>query len=360
MNYRILTLLCLTGAFFSCGNRGNGVTESLQQPVLFVSLPDGCPTPDGMAEDADGNLVLACPNYARPELPGCLMKITRDGNVTKWFDVPVHPATGVARPMGIAFDDTGALYICDNQGWSDAPDLQGHGRVLKLTFDSEGNIADTITVADGMEHPNGVRVRDGKLYVTQSSLSSIPSEKLVSGIYRFDCNDRDIMVTNTLADSNLITTVVTQNPEVQYGLDGLVFDNEGNLYAGNFGDAAIHRITFAPDGSVADNSVWACDTTVLKSTDGLCIDGQGNIYVADFSSNAIAVVTPDRKISLLAKSGDCDGADGGLDQPGEPFVWGDSLIVSCFDLVTGPDKVNTGHDRPYTLTRLNLYKNGDK
>ncbi len=25
------------------------------------------------------------------------------------------------------------------------------------------------------------------------------------------------------------------------------------------------------------------------------------------------------------------------------------LIVSCFDMVTGPDKVNTGHDKPYTM-----------
>ena len=354
MKYRLLTLLCLAGALVSCGNRGGG-GDTLQQPQLFVALPDGCPTPDGMAEDVGGNLVLACPNYARPELPGCIMKITREGKVAKWFDVPVHPVTGVARPMGIAFDGDGALYICDNQGWSGAPELQGHGRVLKLTFDSEGNISDTITIADGMEHPNGVRVRDGKLYVTQSSLSAIPSDKLVSGIYRFDCNDRDITVTNTLADSNLITTVVTHNPAVQYGLDGLVFDHEGNLYAGNFGDAAIHRITFDSDGNVADNSVWACDTTVLKSTDGLCIDSEGNIYVADFSANAIAVVTHDAVIRLLAKSDDCTGEDGGLDQPGEPFIWGDSLIVSCFDLVTGPDKVNTGHDAPYTLTRLSLY-----
>ena len=31
-------------------------------------------------------------------------RITKDRRVEKWFDVPVHPETGVARNMGIAFD----------------------------------------------------------------------------------------------------------------------------------------------------------------------------------------------------------------------------------------------------------------
>ena len=30
------------------------------------------------------------------------------------------------------------------------------------------------------------------------------------------------------------------------------------------------------------------------------------------------------------------------------------VIVSCFDLVTGPDKVNTKHDKPFTLAKLSL------
>ena len=78
------------------------------------------------------------------------------------------------------------------------------------------------------------------------------------------------------------------------------------------------------------------------------------MYVADFSVNAIAHITPDRQITRIAQSPDCDGSNGGLDQPGEPIVWNGKLIVSCFDIVTGPDKVNTGHDKPYTLAQLEL------
>ena len=44
----------------------------------------------------------------------------------------------------------------------------------------------------------------------------------------------------------------------------------------------------------------------------------------------------------------------GLDQPGEPIVWDGKLIVSCFDLVTGPDKVNMKHEMPATLVYMDL------
>ncbi|HUU90357.1 MAG TPA: hypothetical protein VM238_04020, partial [Phycisphaerae bacterium] len=36
---------------------------ALKTPSLLAELPDYCPTPDGMAIDAQGNIVVACPNY---------------------------------------------------------------------------------------------------------------------------------------------------------------------------------------------------------------------------------------------------------------------------------------------------------
>lgn len=344
--------LCL---FFLTGCRPAERTgKELQTSTLFVELPEYCPTPDGMAIAPDGDLIVACPNFANPAMPACLMRITPDKQVSKWIDVPALPETGVACPMGIAFNDRGDLYICDNQGWSGSVQGRGKGRLLRLIFDSRGMLQETVTVAHGMEHPNGIRIRDGKVYVTQSSLSAIPSDKLVSGVYCFNEDDRDIEVTNTQADKNLLATVVTQNPQVQYGLDGITFDKKGNLYVGNFGDGAIHKITLDAEGNVLSNTIWAQDSTQLTSTDGICMDEAGNMYVADFSVNAIARITPDGKITRIAQSPDCDGSNGGLDQPGEPIVWNGKLIVSCFDIVTGPDKVNTGHDKPYTLAQLEL------
>ena len=88
----------------------------------------------------------------------------------------------------------------------------------------------------------------------------------------------------------------------------------------------------------------------MKSIDGICIDKDDNIYAADFSNNAICLITPEGKVSVLAKSPDCDGSKGGLDQPGEPIVRGEELIIANFDMVTGDDKLNSEHDDVQNLS----------
>ena len=123
---------------------------------------------------------------------------------------------------------------------------------------------------------------------------------------------------------------------------------------GNFGDGVVHKITFNPDGSVKENIKWAQDPDNLKSTDGMSIDKYGNIYVADFSANAIAKITPDGTVKRIAVSPDTDGFHGELDEPGEPCVWGDKIIISCFDLVTDEEKVNTAHEMPATMAMLDV------
>lgn len=327
----------------------------MQEPKLFALLPDYVSTPDGMAIDADGNLILSCPNYADTNMPGCVVKIDKDKNITKWFDVPVHPETGCARNMGIAFGPDWDLYICDNQGWSGEEALLFKGRVLRVRV-QDNKVVRWNVVADGMEHPNGIRVWGEYMYVTQSLLSNVedPTGLLMSCVYRFHLDDENIHVTNTLADKNILTTFITHNPECQYGADGIVFDKDGNLYVGNFGDGAVHKITFNENGSVRANFVWAQNPAQLQTTDGMIFDEKGNLYIADFSANAIGKVSPEGTVTRYAQSPDADGFGGELDQPGEPCIWQGKIVVSCFDLVTGPDKVNTKHEMPATMSQLDL------
>ncbi len=326
------------------------------QSELFCVLPDYICTPDGMAIDRHGNLVLSCPNYAEDSCPGVVVRIDKLGNVTKWFEVPVHPETGIARNMGIAFDDEWNIYLCDNQGWNGKPELQYKGRVLKISVDDDGNILKSVVVAKNMEHPNGIRIHGGYMYVTQSYMHPVKRAdgKLTSGVYRFALDEENVDVKNDLQDKNLFATFVTQNPDCQYGADGIVFDKKGDLYVGNFGDGFVHRLVLGEDGNLKENVVFAQDANQLQSTDGMIFDDNGNLYIADFSANAIAMVTPDGKVTRIAQSPDCTGVDGGLDQPGEPIVWNGKLIASCFDLVTGPGKVNLKHEMPATLVSLNL------
>ena len=326
------------------------------QSKLFTTLPENfASTPDGMAIDADGNLILACPNFADLSMPSCILKISSTGTIEKWFDVPKNPYTGEARAMGIEFGSDGDLYIVDNPGWTGLPQLQYTGRVLRLNVNDTGVIKCTV-VADNMEHPNGLRIKDGYIYVTQSTMTrqKTPENKLMSCVYRFPIDAEGIHCTNTLADKHIILTFITSNPKCQYGVDGIAFDKEGRLYVGNFGDGEVHRITFNDDGSVKENTLWAKDIKKLKSTDGMTFDDHGNLYVADFSANAIARITPDGKVTRIAQSPDCTGIEGGLDQPGEPCWWNGKLMISCFDLVTDDDKVNTAHELPATIAYLEI------
>ena len=327
----------------------------MQQPRLFTLLPDYVSTPDGMAIDQEGNLILACPNFADPSMPGCILKINEKKEIRKWVDVPVHEETGHAFPMGIGFGPDWDLYVVDNQGWSGRPELVFKGRILRLRI-RDDRVVKTTVVAHGMEHPNGLRIHRNHVYVTHSMLSRVkdPSGLLVSCVYRFGLDEEGIAITNTLKDRHILTTFLTHNPDIQYGVDGIEFDKAGNLYIGNFGDGAVHRITFNDDGSVRENAVWAKDPAQLKSTDGMIIDGEGNLYIADFCANAVARVAPSGKVTRIAQSPDSDGLHGELDQPGEPVIWKGKLILSCFDLVTDAQQVNTAHELPATMSELDL------
>jgi len=325
----------------------------MQTPTLFSLLPDYVSTPDGMAIDPEGNLVLSCPNFADTSMPGCLLKIGKNKYITKWVDVPAHQETGCARPMGIAFGPDGAIYICDNQGWSGDEKLMFKGRLLRLLIEGS-TIIESDVVAYGMEHPNGIRFFGDYMYVTQSLMTKAPGPegKLLSCVYRFHYKDRDIKVDNLPGDPNILETFVTLNPECQYGADGIEVDAQGNIYVGNFGDGAVHKVVMKTDGTVKESFVWAKDSEQLRTTDGMTTDAWGNMYVADFSANAVARIDPNGKVRRIAQSPDSDGFNGELDQPGEPCFWNGVLVVSCFDLVTGPDKVNTGHEMPATLSQL--------
>lgn len=328
----------------------------MQTPKLLALLPQEfiC-TPDGMEIDREGNLILACPNFADMSMPSCIAKIDKSGNVTKWFDVPLHEKTKEARAMGLAFGPDWDLYIVDNQGWSGEERLKFQGRILRVRMNGS-EIEKVTVVADGMEHPNGIRIKGEYMYVTQSTMEKVKTEsgELLSCVYRFHLDDENIHITNTLNDKNIFETWLTHNPNDQYGVDGIVFDHEGNLYIGNFGDGEIFKITFNEDGSIRENQLFAKDPENLRSTDGMTIDEFGNIYVADFVVNAVARIDKDGHVKRIAQSPDTDGFNGELDQPGEPCVWNGKIAVSCFDCVVGSDKVNTAHELPATMSLLDI------
>ena len=346
----------------------------------FLVLPEYVATPDGMTVCPEtGDLLVACPNFGDPSKQAVVLRINREGDIRKWFDVPTLGETGVAFPMGIELEPGSAstVWLCDNQNWPTGNGEKGElnqGRLLRLEI--EGNrVAKTTVVADRIPHPNGVKIRDGFAYVTVSCLPKIaaPDGLLRSAVCRFPLDAENIHFTGLADDPNLWKILVTKNRDCQYGADGLVFDEAGNLYVGNFGDGELLKITPEKNETLFARSIPIPPLTLgdgrpdpdflkkalhvaMRTTDGICRDPKSGVfYVADFSNNGIARVSADgKKIDFLAVSPDADGLAGELNQPGEPCLWNGRLAVTCFDMVTGPDKVNTKHDARATIVFLKL------
>ncbi len=86
----------------------------------------------------------------------------------------------------------------------------------------------------------------------------------------------------------------------------------------------------------ADASQIAC-LSMTKNTfgryglGGICVDDRDNLNEADFSNKAIHTITPGGEIFAIARNGGTEGWKGELNQPDEPIVWNEILVVSDSD-----------------------------
>ncbi|WP_235835902.1 SMP-30/gluconolactonase/LRE family protein [Cognatitamlana onchidii] len=330
--------------FFALANTVTSQEKKLSTTKLFAELPDICPTPDAFDVAPDGSLTLSCPNFADKTMPGVLMRISKEGDVTKLIEVPVLASSGRSNPMGIAYDDKGVLYVCDNQ--------TNKGRILRMTF-NEDKLISTEVVAHGFNSINGIRFSNGFVYVTQTMLPKLKEDKVVGGVYRFSITSRNIKINNDTSDDNLIYTSKTQNNERQVGLDGLVFNKKGELFVGNLGDAIIYKLILNAKGKVESEMVYA-KLPKNSAPDGINIDDNGNLYVAGFAQNQIFKIDTNKNVELLAEYPDNDGSEGGLDQPADLIVFNGKLIISNFDLMVAKGMINSKHNKPYTVSYLDL------
>jgi sugar lactone lactonase YvrE len=320
------------------------MADSLTPAKLFANLPDNCPTPDAFDVAPDGSLTLTCPNYANRKLQGELFSLSAKGKVTHLATVPKLKQKNKANPMGLAYGPEGELYIADSRG-------PKNGRILKLTF-KNNKVDSSQVIASGL-NPNGLRYHQGYIYVTQPKMPKVKSKKSTSAVYRFKATDSNLKMSNTLADKHIIFSVETQNPDRQFGLDGLVFDQQGRLYTTDFGDGTIYRLTLNDDGVVTHKEIYA-QVPNTTGVDGMAIDATGNLYLAGFSQNQLLKVNTQGTVSIIADYPDNNGSNGQLDQPADLIVYKNKLIISNFDLMVSKGMLNSKHSKPYTLSVIDL------
>lgn len=326
--------------------------NKVYQPVP-IKLPAGYSNPDGMALGKDGCIYVAINNagesFKFPHPPK-IARITPRDKIEEVCELPPHPQTGVASPLGICFGSDGHLYVSDNQMF--ATQQRGLSRLLRVRMD--GRRAQGVeVVATGLNIANGIAARGDALYVCDSTLDE--ATPMTSGVYRFalaELNPAHPVHVTGKGDPHLIFTLQTRNPNQRIGANGIAFDTKGHLYVGNFGDVEIWKLTLDGGGKVLSSSAFAKGGG-LESVDGFHCDEQGNLWVADFLGNAIATVsTRTGQIAILVKNPVSDGAYGELDAPSECIRRGHKVYVSNMDLTYGPNKA----DSIQTISVIDLSK----
>jgi sugar lactone lactonase YvrE len=304
------------------------------QPYSATIYAEGLAAPDGLAFGPDDLL------YVAEETGGQVSRVGPGGTIT-----PV--ITGLAKPEGIDFDETGNLYVVE--------DVTG-GRVVKRATNGV-----TTTVVSGLEAPEGITWHDdgspaGILYITESNLEHALS---ISSIVQSDYRTRVSSVSLAGVKTTLLNTTGLITPsgglpptsveglfwsytgEVVVGPDGLLyFSNElsgqeiNDTITANIPPFGLITVDFHAEST---DSIYTLDpanpstsltsfAAGLSAPEGLefSLSGGFPLYVAEEGD----LGAPDGRVSLVDQNGNvstlCTGfediEDVALDEAGRLYV----------------------------------------
>jgi sugar lactone lactonase YvrE len=334
------------------------------RPKLFKRFGDHVNTPDGLAQDRNGNIYLAAPNFVDKSYPGAVLKM--DGRTGQWSVFVtglIHPETGRGAPMGMEFAEDGNLYYCDNQYFNDK---NYKSRVMRVVIGADGEPVKVEPVVENIKLANALRVRGNAIFFTDTFFDV--AGKNLGGVYRVPISafkDRTArLLPKAQWGQDPYCLGVTETTPLLHrndtaGADGMCFDKDGNIYTGNFGDGRLCVLKLRNDGSYESPQTLLNDPARLPCVDGICYYAKKDwIIITDSERNA--VLYWDIKaaaLGMLWMNDDTDGADGLLDQPCEATVWEDKLIIVNFDM-SFPGLKNSSDDAVHTLSVIDLEKRG--
>lgn len=330
------------------------------RPRLFKQFGDHVNVPDGMAQDKAGNLYLSAPNYVNPAYSACILKMEKKSGKWSVFTSALrHPETGIAGPMGMEFGEDGNLYYCDNQYFSNK---NYKSRIMRVVIDRAGEPVRIEPVVENVKLANAVRLRGNAVYFTDTFFD-VPGRNL-GGVYRVPLSAAKTRPARLLPKESAekdpyflgaTETKILPHRNDAAAADGMCFDSDGNIYTGNFGDGHFYILRLKADGSYEKPATLFNDPARFPCCDGICYYPKKNwIIMTDSERNAIRYWDIQAAaFGTLWENGDTDGADGLLDQPCEPIIWGKKLIIVNFDN-TFPGLKNSKNDAFHTLSVIDL------
>ena len=298
-----------------------------------------------LALDGAGNLFIAGGSQL-VELTPALALVTLAGNGSYWFRGDGGPASSarLRRPVAIALDAAGSLYIADRDNLR-LRVVNPAGTISTVAGDGSAGMA-----SSQLSFPSGVAVDNtGSIYISDQDnyriqeMTASGTMTTLAGIGTFGFNGDGFPGTSTsidlpgalaLASDGSLYFADTGNKRVRklnaQGIvstvsaaraGGLALDSSGNVY---LTDAGLHEVVrvdpqgratviagtgsagFGGDGGPAASAQ-------LNSPAGLAIDATGNIYIADTGNGRIRTIGADGVIRTIAGNGTADfDGDGGL------------------------------------------------
>lgn len=246
-----------------------------------VSTFTGGTPDDGIALDAQGNIY--CANYEGD----AVFKFTPTGEVSTF-------ASGMESPNGIAFNSTGELYVCDGQD----------NKVYRYANDGS-----TLSSYSSQNHPSGI-------------IKDFDSETMI--FTEFSGNN-----INTLTPDGVIN--VLSNDTLLNGPVGLAFDENEQLFVGNYLDRKIYKVS-------SDGSLTYVATVGSSSFLGFIAFGRGMIWGTVLEENKIYQINPNAVDDVEVFAGSTAGSNDGdlpqatFNQPNGIFFnsTGDTLYITDF------------------------------
>lgn len=222
-----------------------------------TTFTEGTPD-DAIVLDNDGNIY--CSNYTGDTV----FKFSPTGEETAFI-------TGLNTPNGLAFNSNQELYVCDGQG----------NKIYK--YDLAGNLLATYLVTG---HPSGI-------------VKSFDDDSMIFTLYLGNLVKR-------LAPDGTITTV-SSSTELS-GPVGIVYDENGNLFVGNYNNRKIFKVE--ENGDLEYIAQLPTEGGTYPNL-GFIAYGQGKLWGTIMSNHKIYSINPNSVDDYTLFAGSTPGNNDG-------------------------------------------------
>jgi sugar lactone lactonase YvrE len=306
MRYVIVLFMVFSLFMTACGSDPDDGTS-----VVTIAVVGG--NPDGVAVAGSGNI------YITDVASGEVKKIDPNGKVTVVADL--NTITGdTTHPDGITAVTTGTtdvLYVADMGSVSSG--FSTDGRIVKIEVAGDGSVTTTEFFVDSavLNNPTGIAAdNSGNLYIADQERGDVYKVAVTGGVAGVPQSLTGSLPAGvTLVEPHGVTLKTNSDNSITlYTTDQ--GSNSNNVVqidipaSGTPGDAVVSELT--PD-STGGSATGTTDTATFNQPHGIGTDKNGAVFISDENNNRVQIITPGGNVITFAGSGASGDADGDAD-----------------------------------------------